>query len=87
MRGGIPPLPQYAFMAWCLVKLYVTLRYFMFSLFLGYGFSSLILITLNSIATLLDTRSTGQGGLAITFCACTRKATNSNLAWVTHYTG
>jgi hypothetical protein len=20
MRGAIPPLPQYAFMAWCLVK-------------------------------------------------------------------
>jgi hypothetical protein len=36
MRGGIPPLPQYAFMAWCLVKhrdnFTFTYRYFMLPL-------------------------------------------------------
>jgi hypothetical protein len=34
MRGAIPPLPQYVFMAWCSVKaqgqLYLTLPFFFF---------------------------------------------------------
>jgi hypothetical protein len=26
MRGAIPPLPQYAFMAWCLIKQWIHLQ-------------------------------------------------------------
>jgi hypothetical protein len=44
MRGAIPSLPQYAFMAWCSVKaqgqLYFTLYFDV--LFLGYVYISLL---------------------------------------------
>jgi hypothetical protein len=35
MRGVIPPLPQYAFMAWCLVKLRDNFTFISFYDFLG----------------------------------------------------
>jgi hypothetical protein len=42
MRGAIPPLPQYAFMAWCLVK---HRDNFIFTLHKGISLSILLLIS------------------------------------------
>jgi len=42
MRGGIPPLPQYVFMAWCLVKHRETLPYLLHKLLVSINGSTLL---------------------------------------------
>jgi hypothetical protein len=47
MRGAIPPLPQYVFMAWCLVKhrdnFTLTFSYFYQSFMAGYITETMVL--------------------------------------------
>jgi len=38
MRGDIPPLPQYAFMAWCSVKAQGQLYFFTFTFYTNFYF-------------------------------------------------